>query len=72
MMVNFPQWRVQVERGGTITRAFVFGDFAETSGFMARIAVAAEKRIEPPSRIARTAHPPIDKRARNDGAATTE
>jgi 4a-hydroxytetrahydrobiopterin dehydratase len=47
-MLGLPQWQHGPDRGGAITREFVFADFAEAFGFMARIAVAAEKRDHHP------------------------
>lgn len=38
-----PQWRFDAERGGLITREFMFADFAQAFGFMAQLALVAEK-----------------------------
>jgi 4a-hydroxytetrahydrobiopterin dehydratase len=40
---QLPQWRFDTERGGLITRKFLFADFAQTFGFMAQLALVAEK-----------------------------
>ncbi|HEY1723228.1 MAG TPA: 4a-hydroxytetrahydrobiopterin dehydratase [Magnetospirillaceae bacterium] len=41
-LANLPEWRHLSERDA-ITRGFKFGDFSEAFGFMARVALAAEK-----------------------------
>lgn len=38
-----PQWRFDAQRGGTITREFRFADFTQAFGFMAQVALAAER-----------------------------
>ncbi|WP_157267916.1 4a-hydroxytetrahydrobiopterin dehydratase [Azohydromonas aeria] len=38
-----PAWRFDAQRGGTITREFRFADFAQAFGFMAQVALAAER-----------------------------
>ena len=45
---TLPAWRYDPARGGTITREFVFADFSRAFGFMARVALAAEKRDHHP------------------------
>ena len=43
-----PDWVVNPERGGTLTREFVFRDFAQAFGFMGQVALFAEKRDHHP------------------------
>jgi 4a-hydroxytetrahydrobiopterin dehydratase len=43
-----PLWHYAEERGGTITREFVFVDFVQAFGFMAQLALEAEKRNHHP------------------------
>jgi len=38
-----PQWTFKPERGGLISRDFVFDDFVQAFGFMAQIALIAER-----------------------------
>jgi 4a-hydroxytetrahydrobiopterin dehydratase len=38
-----PLWRLGAERGGAISREFVFRDFVQAFGFMAQVALLAEK-----------------------------
>ena len=45
---QLPQWQLAPERGGLITREFVFRDFAQAMGFMSQVAVVAEKRNHHP------------------------
>lgn len=45
---TLPAWRYDSQRGGTITREFRFADFNQAFGFMARVALAAEKRDHHP------------------------
>lgn len=45
---TLPAWRYDSQRGGTITREFRFADFGQAFGFMARVALAAEKRDHHP------------------------
>ena len=40
---ELPEWRHSAERGGTITREFVFADFVQAFAFMTRVALVAEK-----------------------------
>jgi 4a-hydroxytetrahydrobiopterin dehydratase len=40
---TLPEWRYDARRGGLISREFVFGDFAQAFGFMAQVALAAER-----------------------------
>ena len=43
-----PGWRFDADRGGLITREFVFADFTEAFGFMTQVALLAEKRNHHP------------------------
>lgn len=43
-----PRWRFASERGGTITRDFVFADFARAFAFMTQVALMAESRNHHP------------------------
>lgn len=43
-----PAWAYAAERGGTITREFVFADFVQAFGFMTQLALEAEKRSHHP------------------------
>jgi 4a-hydroxytetrahydrobiopterin dehydratase len=45
---QLPSWKLNEERGGTLTREFVFHDFAQAFGFMSQVAVLAEKRNHHP------------------------
>ena len=45
---TLPAWRYDPQRGGTITRELEFADFNQAFGFMARVALAAEKRDHHP------------------------
>lgn len=38
-----PRWRYDEQRGGTITREFVFEDFVRAFGFMTRVALVAQQ-----------------------------
>lgn len=42
-LAELPCWRFDAERGGLITREFVFTDFVQAFGFMAQLALVAEK-----------------------------
>lgn len=42
-LARLPEWRFSEARGGLIEREFRFGDFAAAFGFMAQLALAAEK-----------------------------
>lgn len=48
LLEQLPAWKPSSERGGTISRAFVFRDFAQAMGFMCQVAVVAEKRNHHP------------------------
>ena len=43
LQANWPEWRFNAERGGLMKRSLVFADFAQAFGFMAQMAVIAEK-----------------------------
>lgn len=43
-----PEWRFAADRGGLITREFVFADFTQAFGFMTQVALLAEKRNHHP------------------------
>lgn len=45
---RIPLWTTNTERGGTLSRKFEFNDFAQAFGFMAQVAVVAEKRNNHP------------------------
>jgi 4a-hydroxytetrahydrobiopterin dehydratase len=45
---DLPHWRFSNERGGTVTRDFVFADFVQAFGFMTHIALLAEKHNHHP------------------------
>lgn len=45
---TLPQWRYDAARGGTITRSYRFSDFVQAFGFMAQLALEAEKRNHHP------------------------
>jgi 4a-hydroxytetrahydrobiopterin dehydratase len=48
LLAGLPMWRYGPERGGTISRDFVFADFAEAFGFMTEVALLAEHRNHHP------------------------
>ena len=57
-----PAWKELMERDA-IFRKFVFGDFNEAFGFMARVALIAEKRANPDDRLLSTiVHGEVDGR----------
>ena len=43
MAPTVPEWRFSAERGGMITREFRFASFAQAFGFMAQLAITAER-----------------------------
>ena len=47
-LAALPEWKRNEERGGTLTREFLFHDFAQAFGFMTQVAVLAEKRSHHP------------------------
>ncbi|MEO8249555.1 MAG: 4a-hydroxytetrahydrobiopterin dehydratase [Burkholderiales bacterium] len=48
LLAQLTDWRFSEERGGLITREFLFADFAAAFGFMAQLALIAEKRNHHP------------------------
>jgi 4a-hydroxytetrahydrobiopterin dehydratase len=48
LAAQLPAWKVNPERGGTLSREFVFHDFAQAFGFMTQAALFAEKRDHHP------------------------
>ena len=48
LLAHLSGWRMSLKRGGTISREFVFLDFAQAWGFMSQVAVVAEKRNHHP------------------------
>ncbi|WP_395703635.1 4a-hydroxytetrahydrobiopterin dehydratase [Aquabacterium sp.] len=40
---TLPGWQHRAERGGTLSRTFVFQDFSQAFGFMTRVALVAEQ-----------------------------
>lgn len=48
LLAQIPAWKPSNERGGMLTREFVFYDFAQAFGFMSQVAVLAEKRNHHP------------------------
>ena len=48
LAAQLPEWKVNPERGGTLSREFLFHDFAQAFGFMSQVAVFADKRDHHP------------------------
>lgn len=48
LQADWPHWHFSAERGGQMARTLVFADFAQAFGFMAQVAIAAEKRDHHP------------------------
>lgn len=48
LATRLPHWSRSDARGGTLQRRFVFHDFAQAFGFMAQVAVQAERRNHHP------------------------
>lgn len=48
LLPQLPNWQLGSERGGTLSRCYVFADFAHAWGFMSQVAVIAEKRNHHP------------------------
>ena len=48
LLATLPHWKLNPERGGSLTREFRFHDFAQAIGFMSQVAVHAEKRDHHP------------------------
>jgi 4a-hydroxytetrahydrobiopterin dehydratase len=42
-LAGLPHWRFSADRGGLISREFVFADFVQAFGFMSQIALIVEK-----------------------------
>lgn len=42
-LATLPGWRYDAQRGGTIEREFRFRDFVQAFGFMAQVALLAER-----------------------------
>ena len=47
---TLPGWQHDPQRGGTLRRDFTFDDFVQAFGFMAQVALAAEKHNHHPER----------------------
>jgi 4a-hydroxytetrahydrobiopterin dehydratase len=47
-LATLPEWTHRAERGGLITREFRFADFTQAFGFMAQVALMAEKHNHHP------------------------
>jgi len=48
LLLKCTGWAYSPDRGGTITREFLFADFRQAFGFMAQVALMAEKRNHHP------------------------
>jgi 4a-hydroxytetrahydrobiopterin dehydratase len=48
LATQLPLWKLDTERGGTLSREFVFHDFAQAFAFMTQVAINAEKRNHHP------------------------
>jgi 4a-hydroxytetrahydrobiopterin dehydratase len=48
LLATVPLWQYSAQRGGMISREFVFADFVEAFGFMTEVALLAEKRNHHP------------------------
>lgn len=48
LLAQLPAWQRSPERGGLISRSFVFQDFAQAMGFLGQVAVVAERRNHHP------------------------
>lgn len=48
LLGTVPQWKHSDDRGGTITRDFLFSDFVQAFGFMTQVALESEKRNHHP------------------------
>ena len=48
LLATVPLWRRSADRGGLISRDFVFADFAQAFGFMTQVALVAERRNHHP------------------------
>ncbi|QBK06286.1 4a-hydroxytetrahydrobiopterin dehydratase [Hylemonella gracilis] len=47
-LATLPEWTHRAERGGLIAREFRFADFTQAFGFMAQVALVAEKHNHHP------------------------
>lgn len=48
LLQTLPLWQFNAQRGGTISRQFVFGGFPDAFAFMARVALWAERHDHHP------------------------
>ena len=48
LLHSTPQWQYSADRGGLISREFVFADFVQAFAFMTQVALWAEKRNHHP------------------------
>lgn len=48
LLTGLPLWQYSADRGGLISRDFVFADFVEAFGFIAEVALLVEKRNHHP------------------------
>ena len=48
LLASLPAWRYDAQRGGLITREFKFTDFPAAFGFMAQLALHAERNDHHP------------------------
>jgi len=48
LQTDWARWQFSTERGGLMARTLVFSDFAQAFGFMAQVAVMAEKHNHHP------------------------
>ena len=48
LLQGLPHWRHSADRGGMISRDFVFADFVQAFGFMTQVALWAEKHNHHP------------------------
>lgn len=48
LQAEWNHWHFSPERGGLMARTLVFADFAQAFGFMAQVAIMAEKRNHHP------------------------
>ncbi|OYQ40226.1 4a-hydroxytetrahydrobiopterin dehydratase [Rhodoferax sp. TH121] len=48
LQAEWSHWHFSPERGGLMQRTLVFADFAQAFGFMAQVAIMAEKRNHHP------------------------
>ena len=48
LLAAMPAWKYGADRGGLISREFLFPDFVQAFGFMTQVALLAEKRNHHP------------------------